>query len=138
MASLRELVESAFVELLASIDEDCTIYGGVSVETKAAPAVVVRLASATEEPVHSGNYVCSIEVHIKSIATDAAAHNALCSAVRGAIWNDELATGLQTAEPGLRVFGASAPHSIDYDTDDDCWVESQTVELYCAGHTFPA
>lgn len=138
MASLRTEVESAFVTYLESLNLSATIYSGVSADTKDAPAVIVRLATAQEAPYKSGNYNCSVEVTVKSIASDEAAHEALCLAVGDAIWRDDIESQLQTANPGLRVFGASSQLQIAYDTDGDCWVETRTIEINCCAYQFTA
>lgn len=139
MATLRSLVESAFVDYLDAQSLTATVYSGVGAEDKAAPAVIVRLTQATEDPYKSGNYRATVEIMVKSVAADDdGAHEALCLAVKNAIWRDDIEAQLEAANPDLRVFGGSAPHQIAYDTDGDCWVETQTVEVYCCANQFGA
>jgi hypothetical protein len=137
MASLRELIESAFVTHLGAAGLVATITGGMSGATKDAPSVVARVASVREEPQRSGNYEAECEIIVKS-AGDITAHNTLCEAVRTSIWIDDLAAQLNASVAGLTVFGVMSPHEIDYDTDDDCWVETHKLSVYAAAHTFPA
>jgi hypothetical protein len=139
MATLRSLVESAFVDYLNDQSLAATVHAGIGATDKAAPAVIVRLTQAVEEPFKSGNYKATVEITCKSVAADdAGEHEALCLAVKEAVWRDDIETQLQTAQPGLRVFGGSAPHQIAYDTDGDCWTETQTVEIYCCAYQFTA
>lgn len=139
MASLRKLVESAFVGYLDTLGLSATVYSGVDADTKDAPAVIVKLAQATENPQFSGDYKCTVEVSCKSIAADGDTdHDALCVAVRDALWDSDLPAYLQQEQTGLRVFGLAAPHQLNFDVDGDCWVETQTVELWCAAHEFAA
>lgn len=140
MATIRNLIESAFKDWLDGQSLSATVYKGVSNGTKELPAVICRLADATEEPLQSGNYNCTVEIHIKSnAADDAGEHETLCAAVRDLVWADDLETQLQDASANaLTVFGAAAPHRIEYEQDEDAWVEKHIVDLYCAAREFPA
>lgn len=138
MASLRNLVEGAIKALLDDADLDATVYLGQSGATKETPAVIVRLVSAEEEPLQSGNYNGTVEVSVRSKAvSDPTDHDALCDAVRDVIWTDDLPGELMAQESGLHVFGHNTPHASECDVEEDCWVEKHTVELYCCAHEFP-
>jgi hypothetical protein len=138
MASIRHLIEHAFKDWLDGQSLSATVFTGVSASTKSLPAVIVRLADATEEPIYSGNYNCTVEIRIESAAASGeTAHESLCSTVRNLIWADDLKANLETAG-ALTVFGAASPHKVEYDTEEDAWIERHTVDLYCAARVFPA
>jgi phage-related tail fiber protein len=133
MALLRNLVESAFVSLLNREQVQATVYAGISGTDKLCPLVKCQAKSAEEEPPFSGNYRVSVELVINVAATaDATSFNALCEKVRDVIWTDELSFNLNQCATGLTVQAASAAHKVTWDTDEDVWQETHTVEIYCS------
>lgn len=131
MASLRAKAENAVTTHLSDSGVTVPIYKGFAGTDKEVPCVVVVVRRAEEEPYQSGNYRVLVDIHIKG-DPDASVFDPLAEAVRGYLWNDGLAASLQASETDFRVFGASAPHVMEWTEDGDIWVETQTVELYCA------
>jgi hypothetical protein len=144
--TLRGRVETALAGVISAASVGTTnIYKGFQSGDKGEPAVICAVKSAEEEPLRSGNYQVTAEVSVKgNAATDASgtnpltAYETLAANVRNALWIDDLKTQLQNNATGLTVFGVSAPHKIDFDTEEDCWVERHTVEIYCCAYTFSA
>ena len=131
MASFRAKVENAFAAHLAASGVTVPIYKGFSGQDKTEPGVFVVARRAEEEPYASGNYRVLVDVHVKG-EPDGGTSDGLAENVRNYLWNDELAASLQSNETNFRVFGASAAHAMEWSESGDMWVETQTVEIYCA------
>jgi len=138
MASLRKLVESAFTTYLAGESVGCPVYEGIAASDKEAPCVVCAVDSMQEEPLKSGNYSVQVSIQIAASAEDSSAFDDICEAVKTAIYNDELETSLQSAQSGLTVWGVAAPDQVQYSQDEDAWVATHQIVIFCAAHTFPA
>lgn len=137
MASLRQLVESAFKKYLDASSIGATVYEGFDDENKALPCVVVRAVSAEEEPMQSGNYNVQVAITIKALAGDSN-FNSICEAVRDYTWieSEDLGTQLAQHESDLTCWGASAAHRQEWDITSDAWTETQTITVYCAPRSF--
>lgn len=138
MASLRKLVESAFANHLSGENVGCPVYEGIAASDKEAPCVVCAVDSMQEEPIKSGNYEVQVTIQIAASAEESSAFDEICEAVKNAIFNDELETSLEAAQTGLSVWGVSAPDQVQYTQDEDAWVATHRISIYCAAHTFPA
>lgn len=102
-------------------------------DDKTAPCVVCTVTTADEDPPFSGNYRVSCTISVKDSAAANSTMDDIADAVRDAIWKSDLATSLNAQAIGtLTVIAASAPHRIEYTQDGDCWIETQTIELYCS------
>ncbi len=138
MASLRKLAESAFATYLAGENVGCPVYEGIASSDKEAPCVVCAVDSMQEEPIKSGNYSVNVTIQIAASAEESSAFDEICEAVKTAIFNDELEASLQSAQSGLTVWGVAAPDQVQYTQDEDAWVATHQLVIYCAAHTFDA
>jgi len=130
MATLRNLTENALADYLNTQTVGATAYASVVATDKPAPIIICRVAGCEEEPLQSGNYRVDCQVIVKDTAATDSTFDTISEAVRTALWISDLHTQLNAVASGLTVIGASAPHKMEYDVDDDCWVETQHVELY--------
>lgn len=130
MASLRNLTENALVDWLNSQTIGATAVASVVATDKTPPIVICRVVSCEEEPFQSGNYRVACSVVVKDTASTTSTFDDICEAVRGALWRDDIHDQLNTISTGLTVIAASSPHKMEYDVDEDCWVETQSLELY--------
>jgi len=136
MASLRKLVESAFTTYLSGESVGCPVYDGMAASDKEAPCVVCAVDSMQEEPMRSGNYAIQVSIQIAASAEESSAFDDICESVKNAIFNDELEANLQTAQSGLTVWGVASPDQVQYSQDEDAWVATHQLVIFCAAHTF--
>lgn len=136
MASLKATLESALAAHLTS-QVGGNVYKGHSAHDKEAPCVICQVESLEEEPLASGNFNATCRIIVKSMASDGEdALDAIDTAVRNAIWNDELSASLTTAN--LNVWGTAASTRIDFGIEADALTASHTLVVHCCNYTFPA
>lgn len=138
---LRTALEGAFTAYidaaLTTAGATATVVDGHSAADKSVPLVVCSVRSIEEDPPFSGNYRATCTIEVKEAHNTTA--DTLGDAVRNAIWASDLHTQLVSNKPAgaaLTIWGASAAHRIEYDTSDDVWVETHTVEVICAASNF--
>jgi len=131
---LRRLIETAFTSYLSGqVTGTTNIYEGMDTATKASPCIICQATGAEEEPYQSGNFRVSVEITVKAIAKDGVEQfDSLCDEVRTAIAIDDIHTHLQAAVTGLTVWGTSSEMKMDWDTEEDCWIEKTQIEVYAA------
>jgi hypothetical protein len=132
MASLRANVENAFQSLLTAAGIAVPIYTGFDDEDKANPCVVVAARRAEEDPPFSGNYRVTVDYHVKGSPDSDGTFEALSDQVRAAIWTSTLHDDLAAQGSDLTVWGCTNPHTMEWTQSGGVWVESGTVEIYCA------
>ena len=132
MANLRNLVESAWAGYLSASGITANIYKGFASGDKASPAVICKAVSAEETHANSGNW--DVQVKISSRAsfdyglTD---FDMLCNGVAALVYATDLNTQLIANQSGLMVWGTAADGRMEWDVDEDCWIENLTVSMVC-------
>lgn len=135
MSSLRAKVESAVVAYLTGESVGATCYAGFSASDKAVPCVICSARSAEEDPPFSGNYRLTLVVEVKD-TLDGSDLDSVANNVRSALWADDAAAAIVSNGSELMVWGLSAPHRMEWSVEEDCQVETHTIELYCAPKSF--
>ena len=133
-SSIRGKVESAVAQLLTAAGVS-PVYQGFAGTDKAGTCVIAKARRAEEEPQESGNYKVTVDVFVKGPPDTDGAFDTLADAVRDALWRTDLAAQLQSYETTFTVWGATAPHVMEWTEDGDLWIETQIIELYCAALT---
>ena len=129
MASLRSLIETALAGYISNLSLSANVYTGFDTDEKAFPAIICSAASAEEDPQGSGNYRVQCKVEVKDLASSGN-FDTLSAAVRDALNISDLNVELSSST--LTVWGQSGPIQLAWETQDDAWVETISVELYAA------
>ncbi len=135
MATIRYLAEQALTKYLAAAGLGVDVRAGGQNGEKEAPLVVCTVREWVEDEINLNWYRIKATVETKVIATETPeTFDALCAAVRDALRITDLGTELANAQSGIAFpLGAiSAPDNGEFSISEDMWIETRTLELYCA------
>ena len=135
MATIRYLAEQALAAYLTAADLGIDAVPGCATGDKVAPLVICTVKEWSEDETNLNWYRLRCTIETKMASSDgSAAFDALCAKVRDALRITDLGTELEKVQAGI-VFGEggiSAPDSGEFTIQDDLWIETRNLELYCA------